>query len=103
MVYNGRLEAGVAVGAHYDQIKLVLLREGGDFVARIADEADFSRLKAGLLEKRTKRIDRFANSFFCSSSTSPRRGRERHAGHIRHHSAGVVIHNVDQIELSALC
>jgi len=91
------------VGAHYDQIKLVLLREGGDFVARIADEADFSRLKAGLLEKRTKRINRFCEFLLLQlKHFALGEGGESHAGHIRHHSAGVVIHNVDQIELSAL-
>ena len=88
--------------AHHDQVKLVLLREGGDFIARIADEADFSRLKAGLLEKRTKRIDRFSEFLLLQlKHFALREGGERHASHIRHHGTGVVIHNVDQIELSA--
>ena len=90
------------MGAHDHEVELLLLREGGDFVACVADEADFLGRDGGLGKERTQRLDGFIElvllqfEHFLFGECG-----QGHAGHVGHHGAGVVAHHVDEVELCA--
>ena len=88
--------------AHDDEVELALLGEVRDFVAGVADQADFLGAAARLGEHRTKRRDGFFKLFLLQFGHFLfGEARKRHAGHVGHDGAGIVAHDVDDVEVDA--